>query len=185
MAGIRRAKLRFPGQKLLGYKLDLRFLTTCPRDWPVRCIRWKGNVYMDTVWSFGLRSALQAAQRTSSAIKWIFWNENISDLCPVQRENLCLPDSFTPSNHCLDGERRYMELHTDYFIGFSPDFLAHKQWEKLQKLVTDLGLMPSATPGHIVEPTECFLGLDIEFNLTLNLLQNSTREIRTRKANGE
>ena len=81
VAGIRRVKLRFPGQKLLGYKLDLskyyRYITTCPRDWPVQCIKWKGNIYMDTVWSFGLRSAVQAAQRTSSAVNWIFKKETM------------------------------------------------------------------------------------------------------------
>ena len=173
VAGIRRAKLRFPGHKLLGYKLDLskyyRFLTTCPRDWQVQCIRWKGKVYMDTVWSFGLRSAVQAAQRTSSAVKWMFQNENISDLCPVIREHLCLPDSFTDDKIMAWMENEEIWNYIDDFIGISPDFLAHKQWEKLQKLVTDLGLLPSATPGHLVEPTECFVGLGIEFNMTLNL----------------
>ena len=102
VAGIRRAKLRFPGQKLLGYKLDLsKYITTCPRDWPVQCIKWKGKIYMDSVWSLGLRSAVQAAQRTSSAVKWIFQEETLEDRIRLIREALGIPDSYT-DNQILD-----------------------------------------------------------------------------------
>lgn len=173
VAGIRRAKARFPGQRLLGYKLDLskyyRFLTTCPRDWPVQCIKWKGQVYMDTVWSFGLRSAVQAAQRTSSAIKWIFQEETLCDRIPIIRENLGIPDTYSDEQILQWMDREEIWNYIDDFIGITPDFLASRHWEKLKALVIELGLLPSETPGHLVKPTECFVGLGIEFNLALNL----------------
>ena len=173
VAGIRRAKNRFPGHKLLGYKLDLskyyRYITTCPRDWPVQCIKWRGNVYMDTVWSFGLRSAVQAAQRTSSAVKWIFRNEGLADIIDFVRELFSLSDIVT-NEQIFEwiGEEEIWN-YIDDFIGICPEFLAKHRWEKLQALVVQLGLVPSATPGHLVQPTECFIGLGIEFNLSINL----------------
>jgi hypothetical protein len=157
----------------LGYKLDLskyyRFITTCPRDWPVQCIKWKGNIYMDTVWSFGLRSAVQAAQRTSTAVKWIFQEETLSDRIPLIREELGIPDCYTDGQILDWVDKDELWNYIDDFIGITPDFLAQKQWDKLKSLVIDLGLQPSATPGHLVKPTECFIGLGIEFNLSLNL----------------
>ena len=59
--------------------------------------------------------------------------------------------------------------YIDDFIGITPEFLAQNLWGKLQSLVVELGLLPSATPGHLVKPTDCFIGLGIEFNLSLNL----------------
>ena len=93
---------------------------------------------MDTVWSFGLRSAVQAAQRTSSAVKWMFQQEIVPDLIPLVRSNLELPDSYTDEQirDWLDTEELWNYI--DDFIGVSPDFLAGKLWEKLQKLVAVL-----------------------------------------------
>ena len=124
---------------------------------------------MDTVWSFGLRSAVQAAQRTSTAVRWIFQEETLLDRIPIIREKLGLPDSYT-DEHIVDWmDKEEIWNYIDDFIGVTPDFLADRQWEKLKALFMELGLLPSETPGHLVKPTECLVGHGIEFNLSLNL----------------
>ena len=183
--GIRRAKLCYPGQKLVGYKLDLskyyRFLPTCPRDWPVQCIKWKNQVYMDTSWSFGLRSAVQAAQRTSSAVRWMF-RENVSDTVHVVR-NILNIDKSVPDEIIVEMmKKEEIWNYIDDFIGISTEKLAPYQWERLQNLVISLGLKVSETPGHLVPPTECFTGLGIEFNIPLNLRRIPTEKLKKAKA---
>ena len=61
--------------------------------------------------------------------------------------------------------------YIDDYIGISVDFLADLQWTRLQNLVKSFGFPLSKTPGHLVEPTECFKAVGIEFNLPLNLVR--------------
>ena len=62
---VRNAKKRHPGSKLLGFKVDMdayyRYINTNPGDAPYQCIVWRDHLFLDLSWSFGLRSAVQAA----------------------------------------------------------------------------------------------------------------------------
>ena len=66
---VRRAKVKYPQSKLLGFKVDLdayyRYLNTNPGDSPYQCVIWQDDLYLDLSWSFGLSSA---AQRQSEAL---------------------------------------------------------------------------------------------------------------------
>jgi len=146
---IRRVKKKYPHRKVLGHKVDFsryyRYLPTCPRDWRKQCIQWKGKLYLDKYWSFGLRSAVQAAQRDSDAVNFMYKQQ--------------------------EGEDLEMYNYIDDFIGIDVDFRANTQWQQLQKLVEELGFNLSQTKGHLVSPSECFRALGIEFNIPLNLVR--------------
>jgi hypothetical protein len=73
-------------------------------------------------------------------------------------------------------EKNEIWNYIDDFIGVTPVCLAQKQWEKIRSLVIALG-QPSAFPGHLVKPTECFIGLGIEFKLSLNLRRISDHKL--------
>ena len=72
---------------------------------------------MDTVWSFGLRSAVHAAQRTSSAVKWIFKKETMFDRILLIREHLCIPDSYKDDQIMEWIEQEELWNYIDDFIG--------------------------------------------------------------------
>ena len=61
--------------------------------------------------------------------------------------------------------------YIDDFIGIDVDFIADLQWDRLKKLLVELGLNLSTTKGHLVPPSECFTALGIEFNIPLNLIR--------------
>lgn len=99
VAGIRRVKHKYPGRSVVGFKCDksryYRNIPTCPRDWPKQCIQWKGKTYLDKAWSFGIRSAVQAAQRNSDAINWCYCNQEYSGHASLIREALAIPDEYS------------------------------------------------------------------------------------------
>ena len=81
---------------------------------------------MDTVWSFGMWSAVQAAQRTSWAVNWVFKKETLYGRIPLIREHLFIPGSYT-DNQIMDWiEQEELWNYIDDFIGVTPDFLGLK-----------------------------------------------------------
>ena len=175
VSAIRRVKKRYPGRVIKGFKCDksryYRNIPTCPRDWPKQCIKWKGKVYLDKAWSFGIRSAVQAAQRTSDAINWCYCNQEHSGHAPLIREALGIPDQYTDEDIEQWEDPEELFNYIDDYIGIQVDFLADTQWERLQNIIQLLGFPLSNTAGHLVPPSECFKGLGIEFNIPLNLVR--------------
>ena len=175
--GIRRTKCKYPGKKVKGFKCDLsryyRFIPTCPRDWPKQCIRWRGKTYIDKAWSFGIRTAVQSAQRNTNAVNYCYATQECSGHASLIREALAIPENYSDE----DIERWAVENPEELFnyiddlIGISPDFLADLQWTRLQELLKHLGFKLSTTPGHLVPPSECFTALGIEFNIPVNLVR--------------
>ena len=61
------------------YKKDLRRayrqIPVDPKDYKFLCYKWRANYYFDLVLPFGLRSAIMACQRTTTAIAYMFKSE--------------------------------------------------------------------------------------------------------------
>ena len=134
MAAIRRVKAKYPGRRIVGHKTDAsryyRFIPTCPRDWRKQCIRWRGKIYLDKSWSFGLRSAVQAAQRSSDAINYMYTEQESGGHAPLIREALNLGENISDSDieHWEDPEDLFDYI--DDFIGVDVDFIADLQWDR-------------------------------------------------------
>merc|ERR1719319_1904127 len=129
---IRRVKSKYPGHAVKGFKVDkaryYRNIPTCPRDWPKQCIKWKGKVYLDKAWSFGIRSAVQSAQRISDSVNWCYCLQEHGGHAPFIREALNLPDSYTDEEIEKWEDPEHLFNYIDDYIGISVDFLADLQW---------------------------------------------------------
>ena len=151
---IQKARQRYPGQKILLFKLDFsrwyRWFLLDPVHSIFFAIRWRGKVFLDAALSFGNRAAALAAQRFIWAIVWMFrtrvppfpgtFNTGISCSC---------------DDHCDCGEN-FSAGYIDDFIGVSPESLAFLQFQSAIDLANMLGCRLSTTPGHISPPnTEC------------------------------
>jgi len=70
------------GPGCLLYKRDLsrayRQIYTCPSQWNLTAYAWKGDIFIDIVEVFGLRSAAYACQRTTSVIPFLMGTQNFS-----------------------------------------------------------------------------------------------------------
>ena len=128
VAAIRKVKAKYPGRRIMGHKTDAsryyRFIPTCPRDWRKQCIRWRGKTYLDKSWSFGLRSAVQAAQRSSDAINYMYTEQESGGRAPLIREALNLGENISDIDieHWEDPEDLFDYI--DDFIGVDVDFIA-------------------------------------------------------------
>lgn len=67
--------IQLKGQGCHIYKSDLcrayRQIQVDPSDYPFLCYQWRGSLFADTVFPFGLRSASIACQRTTKALSYI------------------------------------------------------------------------------------------------------------------
>ena len=163
---IRRVKAKYPGEPILGFKMDLsryyRNLWVDPGQAKFLGIRWNGNVYLDLCFSFGNRAAMVGAQRMSEALAW-FFRTRVS------------PDGVHPNyglqcqcqSRCKCGDNELLP-YVDDFIGVAPASQAHRLWDLLLHLVSWLGLKPSSTPGHLCPPSNIFVGLGVQFDLEKN-----------------
>ena len=60
-----------------------RQLRTCPLDWPLLGIRWKGQYYFDTAVPFGVRWGAMYMQSTSAAVTDILQRDDIKSLAYI------------------------------------------------------------------------------------------------------
>ena len=163
---IRRVREKFPGEQILGFKLDLsryyRNLRVDPGQSRLLGVRWEGKVYMDMSFSFGNRAAMVGAQRSSDAIAWVYRTKVSPDGHSVNPGWQC-----KCSKKCQCGSNELV-AYVDDFIGIAPASLATHLWNELLSLVQYLGLAPSSTPGHLSPPASTFVGLGVEFDLVAN-----------------
>ena len=164
---VRNAKERYPGCRLKGFKVDMdayyRYINTNPGDTPYQCIVWRDQLYLDLSWSFGLRSAVQAAQRQSEALAWIFRTQ----VPPAPgRANAGQDCNCLQKCSCGDNE---MCAYIDDFLAVVPEDQATYLWDRFTKdLVEESGLRLSQTQNHLCPPADVFIGLGIEFDLLGN-----------------
>ena len=175
---IQRARQRYPGQRILIFKLDFarwyRWFVLDPVATIFFAIRWRGRIFIDTALSFGNRAAALAAQRVIWAVVHMFrtrvppfpgsFNSGIDCAC---------------SDHCQCGEND-AEGYIDDFIGFVPQCLAQVQFDAAVQLTQFLGLRLSETPGHVSPPSascECLGILYDTDNNTMCLPQDKVRDI--------
>ena len=164
---VRNAKKKYPNRKLKGFKVDLdayyRYINTNPGESPYQCIVWRNQLYIDLSWSFGLSSAVQAAQRQSEALSWIYrtqvppapGQENAGRRCKCLQNCSCGDNEMCP--------------YIDDFLSIVPDDQAQHLWDYFtQEVVEKSGLKLSKTPGHLCPPSDVFIGLGIEFDLIQN-----------------
>ena len=164
---VRKAKEKYPGRRLLGFKVDLdayyRYLNTNPGETPYQCIVWRDQLYLDLSWSFGLRSAVQAAQRQSEALAWIFRTQvpPAPGQANTGQDCKCL-------QKCTCGDNE-MCSYIDDFLSIVPEEQANHLWDRFTKdVVAKSGHRLSQTPNHLCPPAEVFIGLGIEFDLVKN-----------------
>ena len=175
---IQRARRRYPGQRILIFKLDFarwyRWFVLDPVATIFFAIRWRGSIYLDNALSFGNRTAALAAQRVIWAVVHMFrtrvppfpgsFNTGIECAC---------------SYHCQCGEND-AEGYIDDFIGFVAQCMAQLQFDAALQLADLLGLRLSKTPGHVSPPSascEC-LGIvyDTDRN-TMELPQDKVKDL--------
>ena len=164
---VRNAKSKYPHSKLLGFKVDLdayyRYINTNPADSPYQCIVWNDDLYLDLSWSFGLSSAVQAAQRQSEALSWIYRTQVPPSPCDVNKGRNC---TCVQKCQCGDNE---MCPYIDDFLSIVPEENSQHLWDFFTRNVVEKsGLQLSKTPGHLCLPSEVFIGLGIEFDLVHN-----------------
>ena len=156
----------YPGEDVLGAKLDLsryfRNIFVDPGQTHLLGIGWKGKTYLDMAFSFGNRRAMVAAQRMSEAIAWVYRTR-----LPVAPGKENPRRSCTCPDICKCGGNR-IKPYVDDFLEMFPRSLAIYLWNLLLDLVQELGLPLSSTPGHVVPPSQQFLGLGWAFDLATN-----------------
>ena len=166
---IQRARSRYPGQRILIFKLDMsrwyRWFILDPVSSIFFAIRWKGKIFLDTALSFGNRGAALAAQRVIWAIVHLFrtrippfpgsFNLGVSCACP---------------DHCTCGEND-AEGYIDDFLAFAPECMAQLQFEAALNMAKELGLRLSDTPGHVSPPSAACECLGILYNTDQNTME--------------
>ena len=168
VALIKRVRQQYPGQKIMGFKMDLsryfRNLFIDPGQSPYLAILVDRDLFLDLVFSYGNRGAMVAAQRLSDAICWIFRTQipPSPDVANSGQDCRCSGPCDCGSNSMVD--------YVDDFIAIVPEETAQHLWDCFSNLISELGLRPSLTPGHLVPPSTSFIGLGILFDLDNNTL---------------
>ena len=72
--------INFYGRGCSLFKADLkqayRQIPVNPKDYRFLTFLWRGKLYFDTVFPFGLQPASMACQRTTNAVAYIYFNEH-------------------------------------------------------------------------------------------------------------
>ena len=166
---IQRTRQRYPGQRVLIFKLDMarwyRWLILDPVAATFFAIRWRGKVYLDMALSFGNRGAALAAQRVIWSLVYMFrtrvppfpgsFNSGLSCAC---------------DDHCQCGDNSSAG-YIDDFIAVCPEVLAEMQFNAALHLADTLGLRLSRTPGHISPPSSVCECLGILYDTDNNTMQ--------------
>ena len=166
---IQRVRARYPGQRVLIFKLDMsrwyRWFILDPVSSIFFAIRWRGKTFLDTALSFGNRGAALAAQRVIWAVVHLFRTR-----IPPFPGSFNLGVSCTCPDHCTCGEND-AEGYIDDFLAFSPECLAQVQFEAALNMAQELGLRLSNTPGHVSPPNTVCECLGILYNTELNTME--------------
>ena len=166
---IRQTRNKYPGQRVLIFKLDFarwyRWFVLDPVSAVFFAIRWRGKVYLDTALSFGNRCAALAAQRVIWAVVWMFRTR-----VPPFPGSFNTGISCNCTHHCECGENRGAG-YIDDFIGVCPQSLAYFQFNAAVELAKTLGLRLSQTPGHVVPPSTSCECLGILYDTDRNTMQ--------------
>jgi hypothetical protein len=141
-----------------------RFIGVDPGQIPFLAIFVDDLVYLDTVYSFGNRGAMVAAQRMSEAVAW-FFRSHVPPAPGVVNAGV----GCCCSGPCSCGDNR-MRPYVDDFICVCPLRFANHLWNAFLQMLERLGLMPSETAGHVCPPATTFVGLGILFNLENNTI---------------
>ena len=169
IAMVENVRLRYPGQRVLGFKMDLsryyRNWRVDPGQTPFLGIRWRSEVFIDLVYSFGNRAAMLGSQRGSNAICWMFRTK-----LPPAPGLVNAGFSCECSSDCLCGDNQ-MVAYVDDLIAICPESLAGFLWNQFLNLIGRLGLQPSSTVGHICPPSAVFTALGVEFDLDNNTVR--------------
>ena len=168
VAAIKRTRLRFPGEAIKMWKCDYarfyRQFLSCPSQSPFLCIGWKGETFIDRVWSFGNRGACQSSQRFSSAVCWLFRTQ-----VPPRPGVLNSGRHCRCSHSCGCGDNEAM-CYIDDTIGVCAASNAEWLFRSFLNLVQELTLKLSTTPGHISQPSTSCVALGILYNTETNLV---------------
>ena len=80
---------------------------------------------LDKAWSFGIRSAVQSAQRISDSVNWCYFTQEHGGHAPLIREALGLSDSLTDEEieMCEDPEELFNWTRR------SPDLQGHSSYK--------------------------------------------------------
>ena len=163
---IRRVREKYPGQKVLLFKIDMsrwyRWFFLDPNQTRFLAIKWNGMSFIDLVLSFGNRGAALCAQRTSWAICHIFRTQ-----VPPHPGTYNAGVSCHCTHHCECGDND-AQCYIDDVIAAVPECLASLQYEAFLNLANYLGLTLSSTPGHLSPPARQCVALGILFDLEAN-----------------
>ena len=165
---VKSVQLEFPGEVVELFKGDYgryyRQFINCPTQSPFLAVGWRGDRYADRSWSFGNRGACGGAQRYSSAVAWFFRtrvpprpgavNSGISCCCEAP---------------CSCGDN-HMYPYVDDSIGIVPRCHAKFLFNAFIDLVGRLGLLLSATPGHITPPAPVVTALGLQYDTINNVV---------------
>ena len=166
---IQRARARYPGQRILIFKLDFqrwyRWFALDPVASVFFAVRWRGKIYLDMALSFGNRGAALAAQRVIWAVVHFFRTR-----LPPFPGSYNLGASCRCLDHCDCGEND-AEGYIDDFLAFVPESLAQLQFDAAIHLAHSLGLRLSQTPGHVSPPNAVCECLGILYNTDCNTME--------------
>ena len=142
------------GRGCLLFKRDLRKayrqLPVDPADYHYLGYSWNNELYFDTVWTMGLRSAAMACQHTTSAVTWIL----------SQR-------GYTICNYLDD------------FIGVEPACHAETVFSDLGTLLWKLGLIESVSKASPPSTVAVCLGVEIDtVNFTVSVSSERLLELQ-------
>ena len=164
--GIKTVRLRYPGEVVELFKGDFgryyRQLMVCPSQSPFLAVGWRGQLYADQAWSFGNRGACGGAQRFSSAVSWFFRTK-----VPPAPGRVNSGINCSCETHCGCGDN-CMFVYVDDSIGVVPRCHAVFLFSTFIELVDRLGLLLSATPGHVTPPSSVVVALGLQYDTEAN-----------------
>ena len=168
IALIKRVREQYPGEIVVGFKMDLsryfRYLLVDPGQSPYLALQAEHQLFLDLVFSYGNRGAMVAAQRLSDGLCWIYRTKVPPSPGAVNSGQDC-----SCPGPCSCGSNSMVD-YVDDFISICPQSHAEHLWKSFSDLLQQLGLKPSLTPGHLVPPSTTFVGLGILFNLDDNTI---------------
>ena len=166
---IQQTRAKYPGQKVLLFKIDFarwyRWFLLDPVQSIFFAIRWKGSVFLDMALSFGNRAAALAAQRVIWAVIFLYRTR-----VPPFPGTFNTGVSCSCTTHCDCGENRAAG-YIDDFMGASPESLAQINFDSALALAKSLGLRISQTPGHVSPPNTVCECLGILYDTERNTMR--------------
>ena len=173
---IRKTRAAFPGQKVVGFKMDLsryyRNLFVDLGQTRFLGVKWAEQIFLDVAMGFGNRAAMGPAQKLSEALAWFFRTKIPRDGVTPNSGLSCICD-----RKCDCGDNNLVP-YVDDLGGVSLEKDADYLWSALLDSINGLGLAPSATPGHLSPPSTSFVFLGVLFDLEKNTIAIPTEKLQ-------